>query len=65
MQYTTARRIAEKVRAGESWLYTDRTLLEAISELQDSSLYDRGLPGFDADLSALHEELEHRMEGTD
>lgn len=64
MLYTTARRIASGVRAGDAYLYTDRDLMRAITEMQESSLFGKGLPQFNTDLSALHQELENRMEGT-
>ena len=53
MLYTTARRVASNVLAGNEYLYTDRDIATAIEELETSNLYGLGLPSFDADLSAL------------
>lgn len=64
MLYSTARRVAGMVLAGHQYLYTDRDIAIAIEELETSSLYGRGLPSFDADLSALYKEREYRQEGT-
>lgn len=64
MLYTTARRVASNVLAGNEYLYTDRDIATAIEELETSNLYGLGLPSFDADLSALYTEREYRLKGT-
>jgi hypothetical protein len=64
MLYTTARRVASTVRAGDAWLYANRDLRDAIAEMEASSLYGRGLPQFNADLEALYQEARNRTKGT-
>lgn len=64
MDPRTARLIAAGVRRGDAYLYTDRDIVAAIQEMQTSNLFGVGVPTFEADLTALHEELETRIEGT-
>lgn len=65
IDYRTARLIGHQAVAGEAWKYTDRDLVGAIQEMQNSNLYGLGLTTFDSELAALHAELESRIEGTD
>lgn len=53
------------VQRGHAYLYTDRDLLRAVAEMENSSLYGKGLPTFDTDITALYTELDHRKQGTE
>lgn len=64
MDYRTARLLGRSAAVGEAWKFTDRDLIAAIQEMQNSNLYGMGLPTFDSELAALHDELESRIEGT-
>lgn len=64
IDYRTARLIGHQSVAGEAWKFTDRDLVGAIQQYQESNLFGVGLPTFDSELAALHAELESRIEGT-
>lgn len=65
IDYRTARLLGSAAAAGEAWKFTDRDLVGAIQEMQNSRLHGLGLPTFDSELAALYAELESRIEGTD
>lgn len=64
IDYRTARLLGSAAAAGEAWKFTDRDLIGAIQQYQESNLYGVGLPTFDSELAALHAALESRIEGT-